>query len=208
MSAGALARAIAGLYRAAGTAPFAKMLGEAADALDAAGPLSSRPADAPTLSVLDHLDAALTAASAGPLAAVAAGFAPLARAHPWQQNPNYVAAPPTPGFLDRYGYCELLGPGRPWPHASLRVGLMLLAPGTLYPSHSHPASEVYHVVAGRSAWWRERGGWQMRDAGEAIHHAPNVPHATRAQAEPMLALYCWTGDIAAAARLTSTEIAP
>lgn len=205
MTGAVLARAIAGLYRARADAPVASMLAEAAEALAAAGPLASPTSTSPVLPVLGHLEAALAAGRAGPLAAVAEAFAVPARALPWQQNPNYVARPPSADFLDCYGYCELLGPDRPWPHARLRIGLLLLAPATLYPSHRHPAAEVYHLVAGRSEWWRADGGWQWREAGAAIHHAPHVPHATRAGAEPMLALYCWSGSITAAARLTQGE---
>lgn len=205
MSGAPIARAIAAAYRSAGTAPFAGMLAAAADALDAAGPLLSPGGTLSRLPVLGHLDAAIACGRAGPLRAIAEAFAPSARALTWQQNPNYVAHPPSADFLDRYGYCEPLGPGRSWPHPRLRIGFLLLAPETHYPSHHHPAAEVYHIVAGRSAWWHPESGWQMREAGAAIHHAPHVPHATHAGPEPLLALYCWSGDIDAAARLSPGE---
>ncbi len=115
MTGARLARAIAAVYRGAGTAPFAAMLAAAADALDAAGPLPPPMGTPSRLPVLGHLDAAIASGRTGPLRAIAEAFAPASSALPWQQNPNYVARPPSVDFLDRYGYCELLGPGRPWP---------------------------------------------------------------------------------------------
>jgi hypothetical protein len=52
-------------------------------------------------------------------------------------------------------------------------------------------------------WWRDDGPWRREPPGAAIHHAPNVPHATRAGATPLLALYVWRGELATNARLTS-----
>ena len=47
-------------------------------------------------------------AAGGPLLAPLAALGP---ALGWVQNPNYVAAPPSPDFLGSYGYAVLAGPG-------------------------------------------------------------------------------------------------
>jgi len=75
----------------------------------------------------------------------------------------------------------------------------------LYPDHNHAAAEVYHVVGGAADWWREDRGWAALSAGAVIAHAPHVRHAMRTGDEPLLALYCWQGEIATAARLTDAQ---
>lgn len=167
--------------------------------------LASAPAavtpDAKTLPVCRHIAATLNSARQGSLTSIADAFASLADRCVWTQNPNYVALPPSAGFLDGYGYAELVGPGRIVPASNFRIGFLMLGPGIEYPAHAHPAEEVYHVVGGRAHWWRDGEAWRTEDPGAAIHHAPNVAHATRTDDEPLLALYCWSGDIAAHATL-------
>jgi quercetin dioxygenase-like cupin family protein len=138
----------------------------------------------------------------GPLAEVADGFARIEPQSDWLQNPNYTREAMGPDFVDRYGYVELVGPGRPAASRDLLVGLLLLGPGTHYPDHAHPAEEAYHVVAGRAEWWREGEGWRLRPAGALIHHPPMVRHAMRTSDEPLLALYCWAGKVEVAAQIT------
>jgi mannose-6-phosphate isomerase-like protein (cupin superfamily) len=203
----ALIGSIARLYTEA-PCDAAKPLLEAAVAVieglspPAAIPLSNDP---PSLAVLALLGAALADAARGELAPIAAGFEAVARRLPWSQNPNYVAAPPSPDFLDRYGYCEVIGPGRIVESARLRLGFLLLAPGTLYPRHHHPAEEVYHVVAGAGAWQRGDEAWRPEPVGAAIHHPSMMPHATRAGNEPLLALYVWGGSIDTHARIEANR---
>lgn len=81
--------------------------------------------------------------------------------------------------------------------------MLLLGPGTHYPAHAHPATEVYVTLTADGEWWREPGPWRREAVGAAIHHAPNVPHAMRAGPAPLLALYVWRGDLGSYARLTT-----
>jgi len=123
----------------------------------------------------------------------------------WTQNPNYRRDPPDPGFLDRYGYAVIVGPedGPPALAVDPRVaiGVLLLGPDTHYPLHSHPAVEVYYTLT-EGEWWRHPGPWRREPPGSAIHHVPNIPHATRTGADPLLAIYLWTGDLETHASLT------
>ena len=48
----------------------------------------------------------------------------------------------------------------------------------------------------------EERGWRVEQPGAAIHHRPGERHAMRAGAEPLLALYCWQGEIGKAAHLS------
>jgi len=116
----------------------------------------------------------------------------------WTQNPNYCREPPGPGFLDHYGYAVIIGPqdGPPALAVDPRVaiGVLLLGPDTHYPLHSHPAVEVYYTLT-EGEWWRHPGPWRREPPGSAIHHVPNIPHATRTGVDPLLAVYLWTGDL-------------
>jgi hypothetical protein len=126
----------------------------------------------------------------------------------WTQNPNYRRSPPTPAFLDNYGYAVLAGPadGPPAParHDRLAFGILLLGPHTHYPLHHHPAAEVY-IPLNSAEWWRGDGPWREQPPGAVIHHPPDMPHATRAGAAPLLALYLWHGALATHAKLTGNS---
>jgi quercetin dioxygenase-like cupin family protein len=139
-----------------------------------------------------------------PISEILTTFSALAGQFVWHQNPHYVAAPPSPDFLDNYGYVEFAGPGRAIDVNDVRVGVLLLGPRTVYPAHLHAAEEVYHVISGRARWWRLGQEWRFEQPGAAIHHPPHLPHATACGDEPLLALYCWIGDIQAAARLMNS----
>ncbi|MDY0871082.1 dimethylsulfonioproprionate lyase family protein [Dongia rigui] len=118
----------------------------------------------------------------------------------WRQNPNYRAKPPSARFLDSYGYLECAGPGAPYRSPALRVGLLLLGPHTLYPTHHHPAEEIY-LPLGPGRWWKEGQGWQSRNAGDVIHHPPMCGHATESGDASLAAIYLWRGEIAKAAEI-------
>ncbi|MEQ1615757.1 MAG: dimethylsulfonioproprionate lyase family protein [Hyphomicrobiaceae bacterium] len=153
------------------------------------------------LSVCRHMPATFDGAERGPLAAVAARFAEYEPHAMWRQNPNYTPANIGQKFLDNYGYVELVGRDRPWQNDRFAIGFLLLGPGAHYPAHSHPASEVYHVVSGIAEWRKGDEAWAPQPLGAAIYHAPGVVHETRVVSAPLLALYCWAGDIAIAAKL-------
>ena len=157
------------------------------------------------LPVCRFWEVALEATSRGTARALADPLRALAPALSWVQNPNYRRQPPDASFLDNYGYAVLAGPADGPPplavDARLALGVLLLGPGTHYPLHAHPAVEIYYTLTAGGEWWRGAGPWRTEPPGVAIYHAPNVPHATRAGAEPLLALYVWAGDLGTHARL-------
>lgn len=198
-----LARMVADFYRAgiAETATGAPLVGAALRTLDAL-PDSAGDVRAPRSVPAAALVAGLAGMATPRTAPIVAQFAALAPEADWQQNPNYNIENSGRRFMENYGYVEFLGPGRRYERPELRVGLLLLGPGIAYADHHHPAEEVYHVLAGRGRWWRQGEDWQERPVGAAIHHAPWVRHAMATEDAPMLALYCWGGDIVPHATLT------
>lgn len=178
-------------------------MGEFARALAAVGtsaPEHGRAGGCPPLVVLRHWPEALAgAAVVDP--DIAEALRELSSELRWRQNPNYVRQPPGADFLAGYGYAVIAGPGGLAP-AEIAVGVLLLAPGILYPAHAHPAEEVYLVLDRASGWWREGEAWREGIGGAAIHHPAHLAHAMQAGVEPLLALYLWRGDIATPAALT------
>ena len=197
---GACFEAVANRLAEAGGAACTALAGQVAALPRAAGAATASPAEPARLPVLRHWPAALAgAASVAP--ELAAALTDLSPALSWRQNPNYVRRPPSADFLEGYGYAVIAGPGGAVA-APIALGVLLLAPGLLYPSHAHPAEEVYLVLDDASRWWREGAGWRVRLGGAAIHHPPMVAHAMRAGPAPLCAVYLWRGDLATDAALT------
>lgn len=81
---------------------------------------------------------------------------------------------------------------------AIRLGCFLLIPGMVYPLHGHEALEIYSVVSGAMTVVHgldhpvsnliEAPGYSVTPEGEA--------HALHAGQEPVLIVYCWTGDLA------------
>lgn len=73
---------------------------------------------------------------------------------------------------------------------SLTCGLMLLAPGAVYPEHAHGPQEIYLSIAGGGSW-RHGGDPSYRTLGndELVYNHPRDVHSTVAGDAPVLALY-------------------
>jgi hypothetical protein len=162
-------------------------------------PLALRHVEPPTLPVFRHWPQALSGACAIDLA-LGQALRDLSPNFAWRQNPNYVRRPPSPTFLEGYGYAVIAGPDGMVP-AGIALGVLLLMPGLLYPSHAHPAEEVYLVLDPASAWWREGEDWRKGLGGALVHHPSMVAHAMKAGATPLCAIYIWRGDLATHAAL-------
>jgi mannose-6-phosphate isomerase-like protein (cupin superfamily) len=192
---GALVRVLARALRTVPTEePEARSMTAGVAARLRALPRPDPSAFAAHLPVLVHLPAAL--AAGGSLGRALGHVLPYL---PWRRT--YAGMPGLEGFLRGYGYAELVGPGGPVRTEDLRLGVLLLGPGTLYPLHRHPAEEIYLVVSGAADWRRGGGHFRPRPAGSLVYHPPGEPHAMRTAGEPMLAVYAWTGDVATPARL-------
>jgi len=111
----------------------------------------------------------------------------------WRRR--YDTGPVSESFFDNFGLATLVGPDGPAVKATVKVGLMILGPGELYPNHAHPAGEFYAILAGFPDWRIGDGPWHLRQPGDLIHHKPDVPHATRTRDSALLALYAWYGAI-------------
>ncbi|CAO3424487.1 dimethylsulfonioproprionate lyase family protein [Azospirillum doebereinerae] len=127
---------------------------------------------------------------AGP--AWAKALPPVAGRLPWRFG--YAPRADLPELQNRMAWAEIVGPAAPIRSDRVGFGLTLIGRDTHYPSHRHPAVELYAVVSGTAAWTLD-GVTTQRPPGDVVLHPANAVHAMRTTDEPLLALYSWTGDI-------------
>jgi hypothetical protein len=109
----------------------------------------------------------------------------------WGQT--YSADDFGPGFLDKYGWTELIGQRGPFFSDRIACGFLILGPQIEYPRHCHGAEEVYVPLTRQTLWQQGQQTWACREPHLPIYHAPGVMHAMRTETVPLLALYLWRG---------------
>jgi len=135
--------------------------------------------------------------AAAPENPIASALAPVWDRLYWHYHYPERAYAPVLGA--KIAFAEVIGPDGLLDAADIRAGFTFMAPGVLYPSHDHPAHELYVVISGRALWTRS-GVATWQDPGAVIVHASLEPHAMETFAEPLLALYSWRGDMSSPAR--------
>lgn len=119
----------------------------------------------------------------------------------WRQNPNYNDDLLGKGYMDNYCHAQIIGEYGIYQHPDILLGFYIQGDGLYYPDHNHPAKEIYTVLSGRSTWRQSfelgRGEWQEKQSGDFIFHDSLEIHAmhTNIDAQPLIALYAWYGDI-------------
>lgn len=113
----------------------------------------------------------------------------------WGQT--YAAEDFGAGFLEKYGWTELIGLRGPIKSNAIACGFLLLGPDIEYPLHSHEAEEVYVPLNSQSLWRQGNDLWISRPGGVPIYHRSGLTHGMRTDSAPLLALYLWRdGDLA------------
>lgn len=135
---------------------------------------------------------------------IAAALAAIEEHLSWRQSPSYNDQLLGEGFMDNYGWCELVGSQGFFPGDDFRLGLLMLGPHRHYRDHYHPAPELYWPLTGPSDWKKGAGGYEIREAGEVIWHPSLRVHATRTGDAPLLATWAWTRETTVPARLFGT----
>jgi len=142
------------------------------------------------LPVLSWLPAAVKAAGKN-TEGIVKMLAALANQIAWGQT--YSAQDFGLGFLENYGWTELIGQRGPIASDDIACGFLFLGLQIEYPCHRHEAEEVYVPLTKQTLWQRSNQVWAYRAPGRSIHHASWVPHAMRTETVPLLALYLWRG---------------
>jgi len=90
---------------------------------------------------------------------------------------------------------ELIGPTGLFHDDVVRAGLFYQAPFVSYPARTHAAEEAYVMLMGTAQWQLYEEPFAPVPPGGTRLHPSFAPHATVTEAEPILAAWCWTGDI-------------
>ena len=90
---------------------------------------------------------------------------------------------------------ELIGPNGFFESTNIRIGLLIQQEKIAYPKHWHDAEELYLVLNGNAYWSVDDDPAVLYRPDSFVHHKSCQPHSMTTQAEPLLALWGWTGDI-------------
>ena len=137
--------------------------------------------------VTAHLPRALDLGERGAVAGVARALGRVADRLTWE----YVYEKVPPALARRYAYAEILGPQGPVRAERLILGVVLFAPRTTYPQHSHAEIEESYVAI--SGAWSENET-AVYAPGSLILNRPGDEHRiTTGDHDPCLLAYAWTG---------------
>ena len=134
------------------------------------------------LPVCDWIAPAMT----GHPGALAQGFAKLVPELRWQRRGSADLA--NAAFWNGHANALILGPGGLEDRDDVWLGVTVMAPGTLYPDHSHPPAEVYLPLSA-GEWWNAEMEWTDPGTAGFIYNPPGSLHAMRAGQGPFLALW-------------------
>jgi hypothetical protein len=90
---------------------------------------------------------------------------------------------------------ELLGPEGLVSSDEVRLGLYGYVPHAAYGERTHPAEEVFLMLAGEAWWMRDNAPYLLHGPGERSYHPSMMPHGTRSGQSAFMSAYVWTGDI-------------
>ncbi len=92
-------------------------------------------------------------------------------------------------------HVELLGPDGLLKSDVVRLGLYGMLPASEYGIRTHPAEEIYIMLAGDCLWKRGADIYRSLTANERSHHPSYLPHATKTQSNAFMSVYVWIGDL-------------
>ena len=98
-------------------------------------------------------------------------------------------------FSKRIFASELIGPNGLFESTNIRIGLLIQQEKIAYPKHWHDAEELYLVLNGNAYWSVDYDPAVPYRPDSFVQHKSCQPHSMTTQAEPLLALWGWTGDI-------------
>lgn len=92
-------------------------------------------------------------------------------------------------------HVELIGPGGVVQSETVRLGLYGMVPGAEYGIRTHPAEEIYVMLAGCADWKRGTDPYLVHQPGERSYHPSMLEHANRTGEQAFMSIYVWRGDI-------------
>ena len=92
-------------------------------------------------------------------------------------------------------HVELLGPDGLVHSNKVRIGLYGMLPHSEYGIRTHPAEEIYIMLAGNCLWKRGAQAYQLAGVGGRSYHQSMLPHATKTEQSAFMSVYLWAGDL-------------
>lgn len=93
---------------------------------------------------------------------------------------------------NKYAYAEICGPHGPVISDEVILGVVLFAPGCVYPSHAHDGITESYICLSGSVSENHQG---VYSPGSMIFNPPSHTHRiTVSRLEPALLLYAWVGE--------------
>lgn len=145
-----------------------------------------------------HLDRAVDNGLHGPASGTVRMFSRISRSLFWGYGYERM-----PRNLDKkYAYSELMGPHGLVRFSKLILGVVLLAPDTNYPAHSHAGiTESYLCLSGTLS----QNDAGVYAPGSLVYNPPEHSHRiTTGKREPCLLSYAWAGPEEALAEQNMT----
>ncbi len=146
-----------------------------------------RDTDAAVKPVTAHLQRALDQGRDRSMSRVNRSINAVAAQLSWQYGYDKVPR----GLDQKYAYAELLGPTGPVPSDQIILGLVLFAPGCIYPTHAHEGITESYICLSGAMSQNDQGVYVP---GSMIFNPPGQMHRiTVADQEPSLLAYAWIG---------------
>ena len=92
-------------------------------------------------------------------------------------------------------HIELLGPQGIIKSKLVRLGLYGILPNSEYGIRTHPAEELFIMLAGQAEWLRGDRKYKLKRAGEYSYHPSGMRHATKTTHSAFMSVYIWSGDV-------------
>jgi len=92
-------------------------------------------------------------------------------------------------------HVELIGPQGVAKSDQIRMGLYGMLPNAEYGIRTHPAEEIYIMLAGQALWKRGSDDYVLSGAGDRSYHPSMMEHANRTAETAFMSIYVWHGDI-------------
>ena len=92
-------------------------------------------------------------------------------------------------------HVELVGPDGLVKSKALRLGLYGMLPNSEYGVRTHPAEEIYIMLAGECYWKRGDAPYCCKRSNDRSYHPSLMPHASKTKDQAFMSVYAWIGDL-------------
>lgn len=111
-------------------------------------------------------------------------------------------SPPTTSASPKYikdsqakSHVELVGPEGLAFSDRFRIGLYGMVANSAYGIRTHPAEEIYIMLAGEVFWKVGGGEYTPHYAGSRSYHPSYTEHANMTKQTPFMSIYIWRGEV-------------